>query len=51
MSNLNRIKVVLVDVYKKQGTVPNILSQHLTPQLAQMARYVVKENYDLALRL
>lgn len=39
-------RVMKDDVYKKQGTAPNNFSQHLTPQLAQMARYVVKENYD-----
>ena len=39
-------RVMKDDVYKKQGTVANNFSQHLTPQLAQMARYVVKENYD-----
>ncbi len=39
-------RVMKDDIYKKQGTVPNNFSQHLTPQLAQMARYVVKENYD-----
>lgn len=31
-------RVMKDDVYKKQGTVPNNFSQHLTPQLAQ--RYV-----------
>ena len=39
-------RVMKDDIYKKQGTAPNNFSQHLTPQLAQMARYVVKENYD-----
>ena len=39
-------RVMKDDIYKKQGTVPNNFSQHLTPQLAQMAQYVVKENYD-----
>lgn len=39
-------RVMKDDIYKKRGTVPNNFSQHLTPQLAQMARYVVKENYD-----
>ena len=39
-------RVMKDDIYKKQGSVPNNFSQHLTPQLAQMARYVVKENYD-----
>lgn len=39
-------RVMKDDVYKKQGTVPNNFSRHLTPQLAQLARYVVKENYD-----
>lgn len=39
-------RVMKDDVYKKQGTVPNNFSPQLTPQLAQMARYVVKENYD-----
>lgn len=40
------VRVMKDDIYKKQGTAPNNFSQHLTPQLAQMARYVVKENYD-----
>ena len=35
-------RVMKDDIYKKQGTVPNNFSQ----QLAQMARYIVKENYD-----
>ena len=39
-------RVMKDDIYKKQGTVSNNFSQHLTPQLAQLARYVVKENYD-----
>lgn len=39
-------RVMKDDIYKKQGSIPNNFSHHLTPQLAQMARYVVKENYD-----
>ena len=39
-------RVMKDDIYNKQGTVPNNFSLHLTPQLAQLARYVVKENYD-----
>ena len=39
-------RVMKNDIYKKQGTTPNNFPQHLTPQLAQMAQYVVKENYD-----
>lgn len=36
-------RVMKDDIFKKQGTIPNNFSQHLTPQ---MAKYVVKENYD-----
>lgn len=39
-------RVMKDNLYKKQGNIPNNFSLHLTPQLAQMARYVVKENYD-----
>lgn len=39
-------RVMKDDIFKKQGTTPNNFPQHLTPQLAQMAQYVVKENYD-----
>lgn len=39
-------RVMKDDIFKKQGTIPNNFSQHLTPQMAQMAKYVVKENYD-----
>lgn len=39
-------RVMKDNLYNKQGNIPNNFSQHLTPQLAQMARYVVKENYD-----
>ena len=39
-------RVMKDGIYKKQGTVPNNFPEHLTPQLAQMAQYVVKENYD-----
>ena len=39
-------RVMKDGIYKKQGTVPNNFPQHLTPQLAQIAQYVVKENYD-----
>ncbi len=38
-------RIMKDDIYKKRGTVPNNFSQHLTPQLAKMAQYVVKENY------
>lgn len=40
------MRVMKDDIYKKQGAIPNNFSQHLTPQLAHMAQYVVKENYD-----
>ena len=40
------MRVMKDGIYKKQGTVPNNFPEHLTPQLAQMAQYVVKENYD-----
>lgn len=39
-------RVMKDDIFKKQGTIPNNFLQHLTPQMAQMAKYVVKENYD-----
>jgi len=40
-------RVMKDDIYNKRGKVPNNFPQHLTPQLAELARQVVKENYDL----
>ena len=34
------------NLYNTQGKAPNNFPQHLTPQLAQLALQVVKENYD-----
>lgn len=39
-------RVMKDDIYNKRGKVPNNFPQHLTPQLAELARQVVKENYD-----
>lgn len=39
-------RVMKDDIYNKHGKVPNNFPQHLTPQLAQLAGQVVKENYD-----
>lgn len=39
-------RVMKEDIYNKRGKVPNNFPQHLTPQLAELARQVVKENYD-----
>ena len=39
-------RVMKDDIYNKRGNVPNNFPQHLTPQLAELARQVVKENYD-----
>ena len=34
------------NLYNTRGKAPNNFPQHLTPQLAQLAQQVVKENYD-----
>ena len=39
-------RVMSDDLYNKQGKAPNNFPQYLTPQLAQLAQQVVKENYD-----
>lgn len=39
-------RVMKDNLYNKQGKAPNNFPQHLTPQLAQLAQQVVKENYD-----
>lgn len=39
-------RVMKDDIYNKRGKVPNNFPQHLTPKLAELARQVVKENYD-----
>ena len=39
-------RVMKDNLYNTQGKAPNNFPQHLTPQLAQLALQVVKENYD-----
>ena len=39
-------RVMKDNLYNKRGKAPNNFPQHLTPQLAQLAQQVVKENYD-----
>lgn len=39
-------RVMKDDLYNKQGKASTNFPQHLTPQLAQMAQQIVKENYD-----
>ena len=39
-------RVMKDNLYNKLGKAPNNFPQHLTPQLAQLAQQVVKENYD-----
>ena len=39
-------RIMRDDLYGKLGTAPNNFPQYLTPQLAQLATYVVKENYN-----
>lgn len=39
-------RIMKDDVYNKRGMAPNNFPQHLTPQLADLAQQVVKENYD-----
>ena len=39
-------RVMRDNLYNKQGKAPTNFLQHLTPQLAQMAQQIVKENYD-----
>ena len=39
-------RVMKDNLYNTQGKAPNNFPQHLTPQLAQLAQQVVKENYD-----
>ena len=39
-------RVMKDNLYNTQGKAPNNFPQHLTPQLAQLAMQVVKENYD-----
>jgi predicted nuclease of restriction endonuclease-like (RecB) superfamily len=39
-------RVMKDDIYNKRGKAPNNFPQQLTPQLAELARQVVKENYD-----
>lgn len=39
-------RVMNDNLYNTQGKAPNNFPQHLTPQLAQLALQVVKENYD-----
>ena len=40
------VRVMKDNLYNTQGKAPNNFPQHLTPQLAQLALQVVKENYD-----
>lgn len=39
-------RVMKDNLYKIRGKAPNNFPQHLTPQLAQLASLVIKENYD-----
>ena len=39
-------RVMKDNLYNTRGKAPNNFPQHLTPQLAQLAQQVVKENYD-----
>lgn len=39
-------RVMKDNLYNKHGKAPTNFPQHLTPQLAQMAQQIVKENYD-----
>ncbi len=39
-------RVMKDNLYKARGKAPNNFPQHLTPQLAQLASLVIKENYD-----
>lgn len=39
-------RVMKDNLYNTRGKVPNNFPQYLTPQLAQLAQQVVKENYD-----
>ena len=39
-------RVMKDNLYHTRGKAPNNFPQHLTPQLAQLAQQVVKENYD-----
>ena len=39
-------RVMKDNLYNKRGKAPNNFPHHLTPQLAQLAQQVVKENYD-----
>ena len=39
-------RVMRDNLYNKHGKAPTNFLQHLTPQLAQMAQQIVKENYD-----
>ena len=39
-------RVMKDNLYNTRGKTPNNFPQHLTPQLAQLAQQVVKENYD-----